>query len=185
MKVRDVLTVDVEDVALGGKALARVEGRVVFVDRGLAGDRVTARITKTSRRSAEARLVAVETPSPERVPARCAHVDRCGGCRLQELPYAAQLALKERQVRETLVHLGGLAAPPVRPIVPAPAAWHYRNKMEFSFVPGPPGTDGLEPPVLGLHERGTFDRVFELHECWLPSPLTVEAVRLTQAFASA
>src|SRR5260221_29894 len=64
MKVRDVLTVDVEDVALGGKALARVDGRVVFLDRGLPGDRVGARVTKTTRRSAEARLVSLELPSP-------------------------------------------------------------------------------------------------------------------------
>ena len=185
MKVRDVLTVQVEDVALGGKALARVDGRVVFVDRGLTGDLVTARVTKTTRRSAEARLLSVEVPSPARVPPRCVHVDRCGGCRFQELPYPEQVRLKERQVRETLRHLGGFAEPPVRAIVPAPAEWHYRNKMEFSFVPGVPAADGSEPAVLGLHERGTYDRVFELRECWLPSPLTVEVVRFTQRFAAA
>jgi len=185
MKVRDVLSVDVEDVVLGGKALARVDGKVVFVDRGLTGDRITARVTKTNRRLAEARLVSVEVPSPRRIAARCVHVDRCGGCRLQELPYEEQLQLKERQVRETLRHLGGFADPPVRAIVAAPSVWHYRNKMEFSFVPSAPGADGREAPVLGLHERGTFDRVFELRECWLPSPLTVEVVRFTQAFAVA
>jgi 23S rRNA (uracil1939-C5)-methyltransferase len=185
MKVRDVLSVDVEDVVLGGKALARVDGRVVFVDRGLTGDRITARVTKTNRRSAEARLVSVEVPSGQRVAARCVHVERCGGCRLQELPYDEQLRLKERQVRETLQHLGGFADPPVRGIVAAPSPWHYRNKMEFSFMPGAPAADGREAPLLGLHERGTFDRVFELRECWLPSPLTVEVVRFTQAFAVA
>ena len=184
MKVRDVLTLDVQDVALGGKALARVDGRVVFVDRGLPGDRVRARVTKTNARFAEARFSALEQPSPTRVAARCVHVERCGGCRLQELPYEDQLRLKERQVREALRHIGGLADPPVRTIVPAPSAWGYRNKMEFSFAPGEPTPDGLVPPVLGLHERGTFDRVFELKECWLPSPLTVEIVRFTQAFAA-
>ena len=182
MKVRDVLTLEVEDVALGGKALARVDGQVVFVDRGLPGDRVQARVSKKHRRFAEARLMSVERAAENRVPARCAHVDRCGGCRLQELPYEAQARLKERQVREALRHLGGIAEPPVRAIVTAPEVWHYRNKMEFSFAPLP-GPDGSEFPVLGLHERGTFDRVFELHECWLPSPLTVQVVRLTQAFA--
>lgn len=185
VKVRDVLTVNVEDVVLGGKALARVDGRVVFMDRGLAGDRVTARVTKTNRRMAEARLVSVDVPSASRIAARCVHVDRCGGCRLQELPYEEQALLKERQVRETLQHLGGFAEPPVRAIVRAPSPWHYRNKMEFSFFPGAPGEGGFEPPVLGLHERGTYDRVFELRECWLPSPLTVEVVRFTQAFAVA
>ncbi|MEQ1832856.1 MAG: TRAM domain-containing protein, partial [Candidatus Eisenbacteria bacterium] len=215
-----MLSVGVEDIALGGKGLARVDGKVVFVDRGLPGDQVTVRITKTNKRFAEARLTAIEHPSAQRVPARCAHVDRCGGCRLQELPYEAQAALKERQVREALRHLGGIAEPPVRPIVHAPSAWHYRNKMEYSFMPayepvaptsqrsgtppqasGAPGPDApgkagpaapqaaMSPPaskevaVLGMHERGTFDRVFELHECWLPSPLTVEIVRYTQAFA--
>ena len=200
MKVRDVLSVEVEDIALGGKALARVDGKVVFVDRGLPGDRVQVRITKTNKRFAEARLVAVERPSAARVAARCVHVERCGGCRLQELPYEAQAALKERQVREALRHLGGIAEPPVRPIVTAPAAWHYRNKMEYSFMPsfapavtnapGARAASGPEAPnvqretaILGMHERGTFDRVFELTECWLPSPLTVEIVRFTQAFA--
>jgi 23S rRNA (uracil1939-C5)-methyltransferase len=184
MKVRDVLTLAVEDIALGGKALARHEGRVVFVDRGLPGDRVRARVTKTNARFAEARFSALEQPSGARVPARCVHVDRCGGCRLQELPYEAQTQLKERQVREALRHLGGFADPPVRAIVPAPSPWGYRNKMEFSFSPGTPGADGFAPPVLGLHERGTYDRVFALSECWLPSPLTVEIVRFTQAFAT-
>ncbi len=188
IKVRDVLTLEIEDVALGGKALARVEGQVVFVDRGLPGDRVRARVIKANRRFAEARFTTLEEPSPARVPARCAHVDLCGGCRLQELPYDEQARLKERQVREALRHLGGFADPPVRAIVPAPSAWHYRNKMEFSFatapdVAGPPGQPRQESLVLGLHERGTFDRVFSLTECWLPSPLTVEIVRFTRDFA--
>ena len=188
MKVRDLLTLDVVDVALGGKALARVDGQVVFVDRGLPGDRIQARVTKANRRFAEARMVAVEAPGPARVPARCAHVAVCGGCRFQELPYADQVALKERHVREALQHLGGFADPPVRAIVAAPAPWHYRNKMEFSFTPAPAPADASgrspgEMPVLGLHERGTYDRVFALEECWLPSPLTVEIVRFTQEFA--
>ena len=178
MKVRDVLTLAVEDIALGGKALARHEGRVVFVDRGLPGDRVTARLTKVKRSFAEARLEAVETQATARVPARCVHAGQCGGCRLQEMPYEAQCALKQRQVAEALRHLGGIAEPRVNALVPAPSAWQYRNKMEFSFMP-----DAQGAPVLGLHERGTFDKVFEVRECHLPSPLVVEILRLTQAFA--
>ncbi|MCC6350349.1 MAG: 23S rRNA (uracil(1939)-C(5))-methyltransferase RlmD [Candidatus Eisenbacteria bacterium] len=173
-----MLTLAVEDIALGGKALARHEGRVVFVDRGLPGDRVRARLTKVKRTFAEARLEAVEAPGPERTSARCAHAGQCGGCRLQELPYEAQCRLKERQVVEALRHLGGIAEPPVRALIPAPSPWQYRNKMEFSFM-----QDAQGAPVLGLHERGTFDRVFEVRECHLPSPLVVEILRLTQRFA--
>jgi 23S rRNA (uracil1939-C5)-methyltransferase len=105
-------------------------------------------------------------------------VSRCGGCRFQDLDYASQLEIKERQVRDTLQHLGGVQAPRVLTIVPAPEPFGYRNKMEFSFFPSPEGR-----PLLGLHERGTHDRVFELETCLLPSALTVEVVRLTQRFA--
>lgn len=178
MRVRELSNLTVEDIALGGKALARDDGRVVFVDRGLTGDRIEARITKVKRTFAEARLERVLEPAADRIAARCSHVGECGGCRFQELPYEQQCTLKHRHVQEALQHLGGFTDVPVLPLVPAPSAWHYRNKMEFSFMPQPDGS-----PALGMHVRGTFDRVFELRECHLPSPLTVEVVRLTQAFA--
>jgi 23S rRNA (uracil1939-C5)-methyltransferase len=177
MKVNDVLTLAVSDLVLGGKGLARHEGRVVFVDGGLPGDRVRARLTRVRRSYAEARLEAIEEPSSERISAPCPHVHECGGCRFQDLAYPAQLVYKERQVKDTLTHLAGIADPRVHPIVSAPDAFGYRNKMEFSFHPGEAG------PVLGLHERGTFDRVFELENCLLPSRLTVSIVHLTQRFA--
>lgn len=179
MKVSDLLKVELTDVALGGKAIGRHEGRVVFVDRGLPGDRIEARITRVKPTYAEARLVSLETPSGRRVEAPCPHLARCGGCRFQDLAYEDQLALKERQVREALHHLGGFEAPVVHAIRPAPEIFRYRNKMEFSFHPEADGA------VLGLHERGTFDRVFAIENCWLPSELTVEVVRLTQRFARA
>jgi 23S rRNA (uracil1939-C5)-methyltransferase len=178
MKVNELLTLTVADLALGGKALARHEGRVVFVDGGIPGDRVRVRVTRMRRRHAEGGLESVEEPSPERLAAPCPHVHLCGGCRFQELDYGAQLRLKERQVRDTLVHLGGLTDPPVRTIVGAPRQFGYRNKMEFSFHPGDDGT-----PILGLHVRGAFDRVFALETCLLPSELTLEIVHLTAAFA--
>jgi 23S rRNA (uracil1939-C5)-methyltransferase len=178
VKVRDLLTLEIDDLALGGQALGRVEGCVVFVDRGLPGDRVRARLTRVKRSFAEARLEALERPSAARVPARCVHVDQCGGCRWQELPYEEQCAVKARQVIEALRRIGGVPAPDVRPLVPCADPWRYRNKMEFSFLQRDDGT-----PVLGLHERGTFDKVFELRECWLASELVTRIVASTQSFA--
>ena len=178
MRVNDLLKLEIEDLALGGKALARDSGRVVFLDRGLPGDAVTARVTRVKPAYAEARLVAVETPSERRVAPRCGHVAVCGGCRWQELDYRDQLEAKERQVRDVLQRIGGQADVFVDPIRPAPEPFRYRNKMEFSFHPGE-----ADVPVLGLHERGTFDRVFLLDDCWLASELTVSIVRLTQRVA--
>jgi 23S rRNA (uracil1939-C5)-methyltransferase len=179
MKVNDLLNLDVESIALGGKSLARVDGRVVFVDRGLPGDRIAARVTRAKRGYAEARLERVDSSSPWRIPAPCPHVARCGGCRFQDLGYERQLEQKQRQVVDTLQHLGGIAAPNVAPIVAAPETFHYRNKMEFSFARAEDGA-----PLLGLHERGTFDRIFELETCLLPSALTIEIVKFTQRFAN-
>lgn len=179
MRVNELPRLSIADLALGGKALARPGGRVVFVDRGLPGDVVEARITRVKKTWAEARLERVLEPSGDRVPPRCPHVSLCGGCRMQELPYAYQLALKERQVREALAHLGGLT-PPVRPIVGSDAVWGYRNKMEFSFLPDDSGTTRL-----GLHRRGAYDRGFELETCEIATPLTVAVVRATQRFAAA
>jgi len=178
VKVNEVLNLTLTDLVLGGQALARHEGRVIFVDRGLPGDRVRARLRRVGKRYAEARLEAIETEVADRVAAPCPHVHSCGGCRFQDLDYTAQCGVKARQVRETLVHLAGLADPPVQPLIPAPQTFGYRNKMEFTFHPG---DDGLAR--LGLHERGAFDRVFALEDCLLPSRLTVEIVRLTQRHA--
>src|SRR5437867_4266719 len=179
MRVNDLLKLTIIDLALGGKALARHEGRVVFVDRGLPGDVIEARVTRLKPSYAEARLLRLETLSPDRVAAPCVHVPVCGGCRMQELAYAAQCEVKQRHVRDALERIGGLEGFTLEPIRPAPAAFRYRNKMEFSFHPCADGT-----PVLGLHERGTFDRVFAVEDCWITSSLAVEIVRLTQRFAS-
>jgi len=179
VRVNDLLRLRIADLALGGKAVARHEGRVVFVDRGLPGDEITARVTRVKPAYAEARMVDLERPSAQRVEPRCPHVSLCGGCRLQELDYAAQCEAKRRQVRDALERIGGLAGFELRDLRPSPAQFRYRNKMEFSFHPAADGS-----PVLGLHERGTFDRVFALETCLLPSELTVEVVRLTQRLAA-
>ena len=179
MRVNDLLKLEIQDLAVGGKALARENGRVVFVDRGLPGDHVTVRISRVKPAYAEARLETLDAPSALRVAARCPHVPICGGCRMQELDYAEQLRIKQRQTTDALERIGGVKGVPIDPIRPAPSPFHYRNKMEFSFHPAADCT-----PVLGLHERGTFDRVFAVEQCVLPSELTVAIVRATQAFAA-
>src|SRR5919109_2174263 len=111
----DELELDIESLAYGGNGVARLNGFVVFVRRGLPGDRVRARVTKVQRRHAEALAVEVLEPSPKRVEAPCDHYPACGGCRFQELAYEAQIGAKEAQVRDALVRIGGLGGPPARP----------------------------------------------------------------------
>src|SRR3954451_4202079 len=93
------LELKVDSLAFGGNGVARLDGFVVFVRRGLPGDTVVARVTKVKRSHAEAVVSELIAPGPERVDAPCAHFPACGGCRFQDLAYDAQVAAKEAQVR--------------------------------------------------------------------------------------
>src|SRR5438477_2776276 len=164
------LELSVESLAYGGNGVARLNGFVVFVRRGLPGDRVLARVTKVKRNHAEAFAVEVLEPGPQRVEAPCAHYPACGGCRFQDLAYEAQAAAKHDQVLDALRRIGGIAEPPLEPIEPAVEQFHYRNKMEYSFTATPAG------PALGLHRAGRWDEVLEIERCWISSDL-MNAVR--------
>src|SRR5918994_2261160 len=167
----DELELEIESLAYGGNGVARMNGFVVFVRRGLPGDRVRARVTKVQRRHAEALAVEVLEPSPLRVEAPCQHYPACGGCRFQDLAYEAQLKSKAAQVRDALVRIGGIAEPELEAIVPAESVFHYRNKLEYSFTATPAG------PTLGFHRAGRWDEVLDIERCWLTTDLG-NAIRL-------
>jgi 23S rRNA (uracil1939-C5)-methyltransferase len=160
------LELSIDSLAYGGNGVARLNGFVVFVRRGLPGDRVRARVTKVKRNHAEALAVEVLQPGPQRVEAPCVHYPACGGCRFQDLAYDAQVAAKEAQVLDALRRIGGIAEPPLEPIVPAVEEFHYRNKVEYSFTQTPDG------PALGFHKAGRWDEVLEIERCWISSDLS-------------
>src|SRR5215218_5314829 len=159
------LELSIDSLAYGGNGVARLNGFVVFVRRGLPGDRVRARVTKVKRNHAEALAVDVLEPGPNRVEAPCEHYPACGGCRFQDLAYEVQVAAKEEQVGDALRRIGGIAKPPLEPIVPAEDVFHYRNKLEYSFAQTPAG------PALGFHKAGRWDEVLEVERCWLTTDL--------------
>src|SRR5438067_10945818 len=161
----DELELEVDSLAYGGNGVARLNGFVVFVRRGLPGDRVRARVTKVRRNHAEAFATEVLAPGPNRVDAPCRHYPACGGCRFQDLAYEAQIAAKEEQVADALRRIGGVAEPPLEPIVPAESIFHYRNKLEYSFTQTPSG------PALGFHKAGRWDEVLDIQRCWLTTDL--------------
>jgi 23S rRNA (uracil1939-C5)-methyltransferase len=159
----DRITIRIDDLAFGGEGVGRAGGYVIFVRGGLPGDQLAVRVVEPRARFGRAEIEAVEEPSPHRVAAPCPYVGRCGGCRLQHMRYEAQLAFKEKQVRDCLQRLGGLGEFELRAIVPAPEIFGYRNKMEFTVA------GGAGDPLIGLHETARYDVVLDIERCLLQS----------------
>lgn len=131
-QVGDEYEVTLSHWAYGGEVMGRLpDGRAVFVPYAVTGEVVRIRLTEVKPRFARGEVVAIVEPSPDRVPPRCPHYGRCGGCHYQHLAYPAQLTAKTAIVRDQLQRIGGLADPPVRPTVPAPQPWNYRNHVQF------------------------------------------------------
>ncbi len=135
-----------------GEGVARHDGRAVFVPFALPGETVRVELLEVKKNFARGKLREVLTASPERVAPLCPHhfaltppagpglAERgpaCGGCQLQHLSYAAQLAFKQQIVREQLQRIGGFGegAVDVRPTLPAPDPYHYRNHVQFALTP--------------------------------------------------
>lgn len=123
------LELDVTDIAFGGEGVARVDDFVLFVPFVAPGDRIRAKVTELKKQFGRASLLEILTPSQSRVEPACPHFGKCGGCQYQHLDYALQLQIKQRQVREHFVRIGGFVEPPVAATVPCPQPYHYRNRI--------------------------------------------------------
>lgn len=121
------LTID--DVAFGGKGVAHNNGKAVFVPYVIDGEIIRGRTIREHRKFMEAEAEELLVSSPHRVEPRCPYFGRCGGCAYQHIDYGHQLRLKWRQVKETLRRVGKLENPPMRPFIPSPLEYEYRNRV--------------------------------------------------------
>jgi len=148
--------VQVEKAVFRGRGLGRLDGRVLFVPRAHAGDRVRARVSEVHAGWAEAELVEVLEPGPERRASPCPYVPRCGGCVYQDLGYEAQLRAKEAVLRESLRRSGAAWEGSVALHASPEAGWRMRASLHFA-----PGEAG---PRLGFRQEGTR-RVVDVSAC--------------------
>jgi 23S rRNA (uracil1939-C5)-methyltransferase len=161
----ELLEVEIESLAFGGRGVARRDGLVVFVAGALPGDRVRAEVTKGKKRFAEARTVELLRPGADRVADICVHGgEPCPGAPWQGLAYERQLAHKSEQVDDALRRIGGLDGFELEEIVPAEERWRYRNKLEYSFGEAEGGE-----LALGFHARGRWDLIVDVEDCHLAS----------------
>ena len=171
--------VEIIDIGAEGKAIARVDGVVVFTTGVIPGDIVDLQVTKKREKYQEARVVRIQTDSPDRIPAFCEHFDICCGCKWQYLQYDKQLYYKQKQVYDQLKRIGKVAEPVVMPIKGSADSTFYRNKLEFTFSNRRwltndevrSGDEFGDMDVLGFHVQGMFDKVLNVNKCWLqPDP---------------
>jgi tRNA/tmRNA/rRNA uracil-C5-methylase (TrmA/RlmC/RlmD family) len=151
-------------------------GWVVMVPFTLPGERVRARVFRNQKNFSEADLVAVLTPSPHRVAARCSLFGRCGGCQYQHLAYAEQLLWKQRQVGELLKFMVGIE-PPVNPVIASPREYGYRSKITPHFrasrenerLPAGKATEEDAMPI-GFLRQGTRFELVDVPQCPIATP---------------
>ncbi len=122
---------EIEDLAHDGRGVARIDGKTVFVEGALPGERVEARYLFTRRSYDVAETVRVLEPSPERVEPRCPHFGYCGGCALQHLAPERQIVHKEKILRENLRRIGGVEPERWLPPLTGPV-WGYRRKARLA-----------------------------------------------------
>jgi len=168
------LRLEIEDVAFGGKGIAREDDFVIFVDHGVIGDVLDVRVTRKKKSYAEARILEIITPSPHRVEAPCRYSGLCGGCKWQFLDYEKQLEYKHRHVKDALERPGLVDGESIHPPIASELIFGYRNKMEFScsdrrwLLPEEMEQEGVEQGfALGLHVPGTFYKVLDIEACML------------------
>lgn len=193
-----------EDYAAEGKSLAKVDGKVIFIEGVVPGDVVDVQLGRNKKDWAEGRPLRFHSLSPDRVEPFCSHFGVCGGCQWQMLPYEKQLQYKQRQVRDNLQRIGKVELPEMMPILGAKETRHYRNKIEYTFgtkqfLPSADfkklkeekeasesGVGGLvassigggrEEAVLGFHAKGFFDKIVDIQTCYLQEEPT-NALRL-------
>ena len=190
--------VRVEDYAAEGKSLARVEGKVIFIENVVPGDVVDVQLLKNKKDWAEGRPSHFHSYSPDRVTPFCQHFGVCGGCQWQMLPYEHQLQYKHRQVKDNLERIGKIPLPEISPILGAKETKYYRNKLEYTFgtkeflpssefirkrnIEGEKSALTAEPvptPVLGFHAKGMFDKIVDIKTCYLQGEPT-NAIRLAK-----
>ena len=123
----------ITDYAAEGKALAKLDGKVIFISGAVPGDVADVLLTKNKKDWAEGRVLKIKEPSKERVDPFCKHFGICGGCKWQMLPYAKQLQYKQQEVEQNLRRIGKIDLPEILPIIGADDTVHYRNKLEFTF----------------------------------------------------
>lgn len=164
----------IEGIAAEGKAIARVDNKVIFVSGVAPGDVVDIRVTRKKKSFLEGVALKIHEYSKDRVEPFCKDFGTCGGCKWQHIPYELQLKFKNQQVTDNLVRIGKIELPEFNPILASEEQTYYRNKLEFTFSDTRwltreeiDNSEELNRNGLGFHIPGRFDKIVDIEHCHL------------------
>ena len=154
----------VESLDLEARGIARREGKVVFIEGALPGERVTVNVFRKKPSFEIGKVQVIARQSSQRVVPKCIYAGICGGCMMQHLEPAAQVAVKQRALEDSLAHIGGLKPESMLPALHGPA-WGYRYRARFGvrLVTKKGGV------LVGFHERKS-SFIADMHSCQILPP---------------
>jgi 23S rRNA (uracil1939-C5)-methyltransferase len=157
--VVDILSLDHE-----GHGVARIDGKVTFVDGALAGEVAEIAVYRKHAKYNSANAVAIRKASAQRTEPRCRHYGRCGGCSMQHLEASAQVAAKQRVLEENLARIGKVTPETMLRALHGPT-WRYRHRARLSVR----RVDKKGGVLVGFHEkRSSF--VADMEGCDVLTP---------------
>jgi 23S rRNA (uracil1939-C5)-methyltransferase len=167
--------VEIIDVAAEGKALAKIDEKILFVQNAVPGDIVDVQVNKKRKNYYEGYVTRYHKLSEIRVQPFCSHFGTCGGCKWQALPYSDQLKFKQREIENNLIRIGKVELPDILPILGSQKNQFYRNKLEFTFSNKrwleenemQIDENSVERYGLGFHIPRMFDKVIDVKKCYL------------------
>lgn len=167
--------VEITKLAAEGKAIAKINDKVVFITQTIPGDIVDVQVIKKRKSFMEAVPVKFHKYSDMRIDAFCEHFGACGGCKWQNLPYEEQLKYKHQQVIDNLERIAKVELPAIDYILPSEKTTFYRNKLEYTFSNKRWLTkdeinteDNLDKNnALGFHAPKVWDKIVNINKCHL------------------
>ena len=133
MKIKERITIVLEDITHSGEGVGRVDNMIVFVDGGVPGDTVEIELTAIKKTYMTGKILQLIIPSGTRQEPPCPYFGRCGGCQLLQVQYDAQLAIKRKIVTDALERIGGIKDVPVNAVIGMETPYRYRNKAQFKI----------------------------------------------------
>lgn len=170
------VAVNITDIAFGGEGVGRIGQFVVFVPFVVVGEEVEAELVEVKKNFARARLIRVIQPSSKRVTPLCRYFTECGGCQYQHMEYAVQLEVKRKQIADLFERVGGFPQEVVKPVVPCPQPYHYRNRLMIRSQWNKP-----EQKLNIGFIRADSRLVVDLEECQIAEPALNEQIRHVRA----